>query len=197
MNKIEALTLIGVQESDNWQDELDNKVFEIKQFILKSYHTPQVCWARSNKLIKLYEAESFLLGKPFDESETLNDHILAFEIGTHLTVDLIKAYRNFESILSQLKLSFLQEASIKESAIALKKMGDLEHNKLSSLAHLAFLLNVTDTQFKISTFVNSGEIIRELMNFENQALTEVVIQQMPNFSTELAKSLNYINFTKK
>jgi hypothetical protein len=197
MNKVEALTLIGTQEPDNWQDELELKVFEIKQFILKSYHTPQVCWARSNKLLKMAEAENFLLGIAFQELDSTDEDALLFEITSLNVSELLNAYRKFESKLSQLKLSFLQSSTAYSAAVALKSLGDLEHHKLNSLAQLAQQLLVTDTPFKLSTFVNSGEIIRELLAHEQEILNASLIQQLPNFSTELVKSLNYINFTKK
>jgi hypothetical protein len=197
MNKVEALTLIGTQEPDNWQDELELKVFEIKQFILKSYHTPQVCWARSKKLSKMAEAENFLLGIAFQELDSTYEDALLFELTSLNVSELLSAYRQFESKLSQLKLSFLQSSTAYSAAVALKSLGDLEHHKLNSLAQLAQQLLVTDTPFKLSTFVNSGEIIRELLAHEQEILNASLIQQLPNFSTELVKSLNYINFTKK
>lgn len=197
MNKVEALTLIGSQETDNWQVELELNVFEIKQFILKSYHTPQVCWARSKKLLKMAEAENFLLGIAFKELDSTDEDNLLFELTSLNVNELLNAYRQFELNLSQLKLTFLQSSTAYSAAIALKRLGDLEHNKLNSLAQLAQQLSITDTPFKLSTFVNSGEIIRELLAHEQKLLNESLIQQLPNFSTELVKSLNYINFTKK
>ncbi len=197
MNKVEALTLIGTQEPDNWQDELELKVFEIKQFILKSYHTPQVCWARSKKLLKMAEAENFLLGIAFQELDATDEDALLFELTSLNVSELLNAYRQFESRLSQLKLSLLQSTTVHSAAIPLKNLGDLEHHKLNSLAQLAQQFTVTDSQLKLSTFVNSGEIIRELLAHEQEILNASLIQQLPNFSTELVKSLNYINFTKK
>jgi hypothetical protein len=197
MNKVEALALIGTQESENWQEDLELKVFEIKQFILKSYHTPQVCWARSKKLLKMAEAETFLLGIDDQEIALNEDVSLLFEIKSLVISDILNAYRLFESRLSQIKLSLLKSTTVHSAAIALKNLGDLEHHKLNSLAQLAQQFNITDTPFKLSTFVNSGEIIRELLIHEQKDISESLIQQLPNFSTELVKSLNYINFTKK
>ena len=151
--------------------------------------------AKQNK--KMAEAENFLLGIAFQELDSTDEDALIFELTSLNVSELLSAYRQFELNLSQLKLSFLQSSTAYSAAVALKSLGDLEHHKLNSLAQLAQQFTVTDSQLKLSTFVNTGEIIRELLAHEHEILNASLIQQLPNFSTELVKSLNYINFTKK
>jgi hypothetical protein len=195
MNNQEALTLIGARAEETWEEDLVNQLFEIKQFILKTYHTPQVCWSRSKKLQKLSEAQAFLSHSQPPSEIVSKD----FQFITNYATfgEIIKAYRNFEQRLSKLKLDFLNAKDVHSAAQLLSDLGYLEHQRLIDLTQLAHQLNWTLSDIKLSSFVNSGEIIRELLPFEKDSIIFEKVTLMPIFSTELSKSLNYSNFTKK
>jgi hypothetical protein len=197
MNKQEALLLLGVSDENDWKDHLAHQVFEIKQFVLKSYHPPAVLLAKSKKIVKWVEAASFLTE---NTPTTLLNHISAEKLPQLTTAveDLLRFYRTYEHLLTSLKLQLLQTGDPYTAAQILENLAHIEENRHFNLAELCHLCQLTPrpTDVKLSEFVNSGEIVRSLLPHQNKLLTKALVYELPLLNRELDKSVKFSNFTK-
>jgi hypothetical protein len=192
----EALILLGAEES-NYEDVVITSIFEHKQFLLKSVITPQVFKTRARKLSVISEAFKFLNNETTEVPHTqlsFTDLILE-----DLSIkSLLTFYRQYENIMSNLKLKFMQDndpAVVSNSCIDLS---ELEHQKLITVSNATNSLLINSlTEIKISEFVNSGEIRKELNNSNDWQISQENIISFPTFIKDVSRSRKYANFTNQ
>lgn len=195
MTTKEALIILNT-DIENYQEVVLEKIFEHKQFLLKSSITPQVFTTRSKKLSLISDAY----------------HTLNKELGTNITskkiefptielpkvdlkkVSLLDFYRTYESIMSQMKLILMQNNEPQIVAEACGQLALLEASKLNEIAILTQEWEVED-EVKISDFVNSGLILKELKDFNEEGIDIKKLNSLPTFKKEVVKSKKYHNFT--
>jgi hypothetical protein len=197
MTRQEALLLIGNTDESKWKDELAEQVFAIKQFVLKSYHAPAVLRAKAKKMDQWAKAADLLDSK---YSSTGNEVVGSTELPS-LTLqmdDLLLFYRTYEQSLSLFKLWLLQTIDLYSSATLLENMAILEENKLAYLFNWCQSYKITPlpTDVKLSEFINSGEIIRSLLPYQNNTIESALLNELSLLNRELDKSVKFSNFTK-
>jgi hypothetical protein len=198
MTQQEALAIVGISDENLWEEQLVQHVFEMKQFVLKAYHAPAVLRAKSKKAFQWAEAESILKNSYFMRSNRSETYPSLPPLTPNIS-DLIIFYRTFESALSNLKMQLLQATETLKTAEILELLAVIEENRLTHLSQLTeqFRLYPTPTDVKLSEFINSGEIVRTLLPYENKLLTQSLLLEQPLLNRELDKSLKFSNFTKK
>lgn len=194
MTKQEALILIGAEES-NFEEIVIQQIFEHKQFLLKSAITPQVFRTRAKKIATINEAYKFLIGK--SDAIRENVDLSSLYLDEVSTEALLTFYRNYESLMSQFKLSFMQLNDPFEVSYFCHQLANLEHQKLLQIndATLSVKINLLE-DVKISDFVNSGEVIKELKATDFDQIGTDNIINFPSFVKDICRSRKYANFTK-
>jgi hypothetical protein len=190
----EALILLNAEE-DNFKDVVLSSIFEHKQFLLKSVITPQVFKTRARKLSVINEAYKFLLDYPIEEiqSKTNFDNIKIENLKIN---SLLSFYRNYENTMSQLKLKFMQNHDPAFVSHSCTELSELEHQKLISISIATISISINSLiEIKISEFVNSGEIIKELKRSTDKEITKENIIFYPTLIKDISRSRKYANFT--
>ncbi len=194
MTRQEALILIGAEEAD-FEEIVIHQIFEHKQFLLKSAITPQVFRTRAKKIAILNEGYKFLIGK----SDTIRENV---ELKTlhieNISIEaLLTFYRNYESLMSQFKLSFMQLNDPYEVSYFCHQLANLEHQKLLQINDATLSIKINSLMdVKISDFVNSGEVINELKSTESGQIATDNIINFPSLLKDSCMSRKYANFTK-
>lgn len=194
MTKQEALILLGATE-DNFEEVVMNSIFEHKQFLLKSVITPPVFKTRARKIATINEAFKFLRGESSVSPITLLslDHLVLKDRSTD---SLLTFYRAYENLMSQLKLKFMQNNDPFAVSNACDQLADLENKKLHEIASATEEIEISSLiEVKISEFVNSGEVIKELKIANNTLITTDNIISFPTFGKDISRSRKYVNFT--
>jgi hypothetical protein len=197
MTKQEALLLLGAADEHVWEDHLMQQVFDIKQFILKTYHAPTVLRGKAKKLTQWAKAASVLTSA---QDSPLFDLSISTDLPqpSPFVQNLIEFYRTYEKLLSTLKFQLLQTNDPYTSAMLVEKMSIAEESRLMKLYDLALVANLKPlpTDVKLSEFINTGEIVRLLLPCQNKQLTQSLLDELPLLNRELDKSLKFSNFTK-
>jgi hypothetical protein len=195
VTKQEALILLGADEN-NFEDAVLISIFEHKQFILKSVITPQVFKTRARKITTLNEALKFLKNEEVIEHPN-NTNFDCIQLLNLNVQNLLLFYRNYERIMSEIKLKFMQNNDPGIVSASCLALSELEHLKLITIASATSDLTINSLiEVKISEFVNSGEIIKELKNIDHLAVTNENLTLLPTFSKDICRSRKYANFTQ-
>lgn len=195
MTTKEALILLNT-DLENYEEVVLEKLFEHKQFLLKSSITPQVFKTRAQKLKIIGEAFEVLNN---ELGHKTNSNKKEFPIVELPKIDFTKSsllifYRVYESNMSQLKLVLMQSIEPNIVAEACLKLAILEDDKLNKIAIFSQEWQVED-EVKISDFVNSGLIIKELKDCRENFIDLKILNSLPTFKKEVVKSKKYHNFT--
>jgi hypothetical protein len=194
VNKQEALVILGATET-NFQEVVLQKLFEHKQFLLKSVITPQVFRTRARKIAAISEAYLFLLNDKTDFSNEETDYSLPI-LNELTNSSLIAFYRSYEHIISKLKLGLMQNNDPHFVAFFCDKIADVEHEKLITLSRNTEKLIIEKIDdVKISDFINSGTIIKELLSCEILELNNKTLTNFPTLQKDIIRSKKYANFT--
>ncbi len=195
MTKQEALILLGADEN-NFEDVVLTSIFEHKQFLLKSVITPQVFKTRARKIATINEAYKFLKNEKLNENQAeINFDELLFSDLT--TTELLRFYRDYEKLMSATKLKFMQNNDPHVVSSSCLELSHLEHQKLMTIFDATRDLKINSLEeVKISDFVNSGEIIKELKSCEAREITNEILISLPTFIKDISRSRKYANFTK-
>ncbi|MCT4580423.1 MAG: hypothetical protein N4A35_03320 [Flavobacteriales bacterium] len=191
MNKSEALLYLEAEE-DNWQEVLALKLFELKKELFQRIVIPKIYAKRAEKVALWYEAECILLGehpKEIENStftfEPLNEAQLTSEA-------LLQLYRTFETRYTTLQLELSQAFKAKEIAEKLNEIAQLELERQKTILPIAarwIVTPLTSITVKMTDAVNTGVIISELNQLDQEALLKKDLHLLPNFKKDLERTL--------
>lgn len=195
MTTKEALIILNT-DIENYQEVVLEKIFEHKQFLLKSSITPQVFMTRAKKLNLISDAYQTLNSECGVAvlSKKIEFPTIELPIVYLSKQSLLDFYRTYESIMSQLKLILMQSNEPHVVAEACGQLALLEASKLNKIAILTNEWEIED-EVKISDFVNSGLIIKELKEFKDEYINLKSLNSLPTFKKEVVRSKKYHNFT--
>jgi len=193
MNSTEALLQLNcVQE--NWEETAMELVFEQKQYLLKSGVTPQIFFKRAERLIRIQEACDCLSQSTFTYPE---DQDIELPIIVGSTSSLLLFYRAYEALMSKYKLQMMQNLEPGFVGYWIKQLALLEHEKLNNLQSLGVLVPDKDLEtVKLSDFVNSGEVIKELKTQKEHDIVRNSLEAVPNLKKDVVRSIKYASFVK-
>ncbi len=194
MNSTEALIQLNCT-FQNWEEQAMELVFEQKQYLLKSAVTPPIFTKRAERLMRIQEACDCLSDSLF----TLpNQQIINLPQIEPKYASLLVFYRAYEQQLSYFKLQMMQNLEPGMVSYWVKNLAQLENDKLIALSSLREAYHEEHLDLvKLSEFVNSGEVIKELLKNEYKSEFQITLQQTPNLLKDVARSIKYVNFVKQ
>ena len=195
MTKEEAYSIIGGTEHDFHEVVLES-LFQHKQFLLKSVITPPVFQTRARKIAVLNEAYCVINGTNIEELP-FQDFSTQLIINDLKSDSLLAFYRNYEKLISDSKLQFMQNNDPMLVAHYCFEIANIEDLKLHTIYNSFSNFDLTlDEEVKISDFVNSGSIIKELVECKLVSITESNIELIPTLRKDVIRSKKYVTFTR-
>ena len=195
MTKAEAYSIIGGTEID-YQDKVISSIFEHKQFLLKSVITPQVFRTRARKFSVLNEAYCSIKGVESQE-KSFQNFSSQLNIDVLNSQNLIQFYRSYEQLISENKLLFMQNNDPFFVAHYCHEIANIEDLKLITLSTCFTTFQVNNSEdVKISEYVNSGGIIKELLESSIEIITDSNLLELPTLMKDIIRSKKYVNFTE-
>ncbi len=193
MTKQEALAIINADE-ENWEEALSQKIFEIKNNVLRAVLIPKIVSKKVKEVNQLLQAERVLGGeRETNQTKTID---LCLQLKSNKVSDVIDLYREYEQKLMQLKLRLTQSFYPEELIQVLESLAVLEENRQKALLSLASELVLGNPlQVKISEDAHTGEILSELKRLEkNKRLEKKDVFSLSYFEKDLLRIVKYSTF---
>ncbi len=193
MTKQEALAIINSDE-ENWEEALFQKIFEIKNNVLRAVLIPKVVRKKAEEVEQLFLAERVLTGeRKTNQKKTID---VCLQLKSNKVSDVIDLYREYEQKLMQLKLQLTQSFYPEEFIQVLASLAVLEENRQKALLPLASELVLGNPlQVKISEDAHTGEILTELKRLEkNKRLEKKDVFSLSYFEKDLIRIVKYSSF---
>lgn len=193
MTKQEALAIINSDE-ENWEEALFQKIFEIKNNVLRAVLIPKVVRKKAEEVEQLFLAERVLTGeRKTNQKKTID---VCLQLKSNKVSDVIDLYREYEQKLMQLKLQLTQSFYPEEFIQVLASLAVLEENRQKALLPLASELVLGNPlQVKISEDAHTGEILTELKRLEkNKRLEKKDVFSLSYFEKDLIRTVKYSSF---
>lgn len=165
MKREEALMLLAAND-ENWQDRVEQIVFEYKNFVFQNSIVVKVYNAKLKKLVVLNEAYKCLQK---EEMISLSDHFESPFEKNETVADFLKYFRTYEQEISSAKREMSMAETIAEVIQGMKRLKNIEETYEEGLYSYAQTLVISEDEIleiKISEWINSGKIIGELMSFD-------------------------------
>lgn len=191
MTKQEALLYLDSDE-ENWQDELELKLFELKKDLLRRVLIPKLLLKRAEKVGMWFEASQVLKGE--SSASLINNKIELPKLEVIKTSTIIELYRFFERELMKLQLKLTQSIEAKPIAETIYTMAHLEIDRQQLLIPIAQRLfldsDMNSFEVKLSEDSQTGVIISELKQCNKEQITEKKdLLLLPNFEKDLQRIL--------
>jgi len=190
MTKQEALAILSSDEN-NWEEVVSQKLFEVKNYVLRAVLIPKVLRKKAREVARVLEAERALNG-----GRALNNNEIAdvsLQLKSNKVGDVIELYRAYEEKLMRLKLVLTQSFYPEELIFVLENMARLEDNRQKELLPLATeFVQGNQLQVKISEDSHTGEILSELKRLEKtKRLEKKDVLSLSYFEKDLVRIKKY------
>ncbi len=193
MTKQEALIYLNVNE-ENWQEELENKLFELKKDLFRRVLIPKLLLKKA-ETIETWHQASLVLGAEEIETEHGTQTLPLIKDGN--VASILALYRAFETDLIKLKLKLSKTLKAKEIATLLREISALEIQRQEHLKPLAIQLfsnQKNNFEVKISDDNHTGIIISELKQCKKNTINKKKnLFLLPYFEKDLQRILKSRN----
>lgn len=191
ITKQEALLYLESDE-ENWKDDLELKLFELKKDLLRRVLIPKLLIKRAEKVEVWYQASQVLLGQEIAEISKIYKNLPDVQVNNTKTI--INLYRVFETELMKLQLKLTQSNEAKVISEIIYSMALIEKNRQQILFPIADQLFINEDKnsfdVKLSEDSQTGVIISELKQFDKDQITEKKeLLLLPNFKKDLQRIL--------
>jgi hypothetical protein len=191
MTKKEALLFLDSDE-ENWEDDLELKLFELKKDLLRRALIPKLLNKKAEKVSDWYRFSHVLLNK--ESKDIVKSQISLPIVKEGIVQDYLALYRFFESELMKLQLKLSQSNEAKIIAEVIYSMAQLESDRQQIILPIAKRLfsegDKSGFEVKLSEDSQTGVIISELKQCDKEQITEKKdLLLLPNFEKDLQRIL--------